>query len=75
MRILQIIVFVLGVMAFLASLAFMGKQVGDDLWRAGIALMASDAVLLLLFPVAGRIPPRAGAAANRDDRRAEEVPG
>ncbi len=54
MRWLQITVFLLGIVAFLTSLFFIGSQTGEDLWRAGVAFMLGDAVLILLWPRASQ---------------------
>ena len=50
MRWLQITFFLLGTVAFLASLYFVGKRTGGDLWNAGVAIMLGDVVLILLWP-------------------------
>ncbi len=57
MRWLQIASFALGSASFLASLGFMGKQTGEDLWKAGIAFMLGDVVLILLWPAKKRMEP------------------
>jgi membrane protein YdbS with pleckstrin-like domain len=50
MRWLQIAFFLLGTIAFLTSLFFIGRQTGQDLWRAGIAFMLGDVVVIMLWP-------------------------
>jgi hypothetical protein len=50
MRTFQLALFVLGAAAFLVSLAFAGGWIGDTLWRAGIALMVTDLVVMRLWP-------------------------
>ena len=50
MRWLKLTFFVLGTIAFLAALFFIGKQTGDDLWKAGVAFMLGDVVLIMLWP-------------------------
>lgn len=50
MRTLQIGIFILGALAFLAALAVAGTDLGDILWRAGIALMLVDLVVMKLWP-------------------------
>ena len=46
MRQLQIGVFALGVVSFLASAFFVGGEMGDVLWRTGVAAMLTDVVLM-----------------------------
>jgi hypothetical protein len=50
MRTLQIGIFGLGLLAFLAALVVAGTDLGDILWRAGIALMLADLVVMKLWP-------------------------
>jgi len=50
MRNLQVAIFVLGVLCFLAAVAFVGQDTGDTLWRAGVAAMLVDAVCTRLWP-------------------------
>jgi hypothetical protein len=50
MRTLQVGIFALGVLAFLASLAFVGQPMGDTLWRTGIGAMLTDLVFASLWP-------------------------
>ena len=51
MRIIQIIQIVglfLGVIAFGAAALCVGSENGDTLWRAGVAVLLTDIVLILL---------------------------
>ncbi len=50
MRILQIVGFVLGLVAFLASALYTGQQMGDTLWKVGVGFMLSVITLILLWP-------------------------
>ena len=50
MRYLQIVGFVLGLVAFLASALYTGQQMGDTLWKVGVAFMLSVITLVLLWP-------------------------
>jgi hypothetical protein len=50
MRQFQIAIFILGVAAFLASIGFTGSNMGDTLWRTGVALMLGDVVCIQLWP-------------------------
>ncbi len=52
MRIVQIVMFAFGVVAFLASVAFIGQGMGDTLWRAGVAAMLIVLACARLWPVA-----------------------
>lgn len=54
MRTLQITLFGLAVVAFLAALGFIGDDTGDVLWRLGLALLITDTVCIQLWP--GRRP-------------------
>ncbi|MGE5610580.1 MAG: hypothetical protein ACM359_15125 [Bacillota bacterium] len=54
MKPFQMVLFVFGVAAFLASLGFMGSNMGDTLWRAGVALMLGDVVCIQLWPAEKR---------------------
>jgi hypothetical protein len=51
MRVLEKGLFVLGVVSFLVSAAVAGGLLGDILWRAGIAIMLTDLLLVQLWPV------------------------
>lgn len=50
MKALQIALFVLAVAAFLAALVAAGTDLGDIFWRAGMALLLSDLVVMKLWP-------------------------
>lgn len=55
MRILQLGIFAVGVLAFLAAAFFIGQGAGDTFWRVGVAAMLIDLVFLKLSrtPTAG----------------------
>jgi len=55
MRQFQIVVFVLGTPVLLAAACFIGKEMGDTLWRAGVATLLFDIVCLRLWPPAKRL--------------------
>ena len=57
MRKLQIVLFVLGIIAFLIAAFVAGSPDGDTLWRAGVALLLADVVLYLLWPTRPRHAP------------------
>jgi hypothetical protein len=50
MRKFQIILFVLGVLSFIAAAVCTGSLAGDALWRAGMAAMLGDLVCMKLWP-------------------------
>jgi len=50
MRTVHIGIFGLGVLSFLAAIAFIGQETGDTLWRAGIAFMLVDVACTKLWP-------------------------
>lgn len=50
MRIIQIIIFLLGLVAFLVSAAVAGGVLGDIFWRAGVGAMLVDVVCIQLWP-------------------------
>ena len=50
MRQFQIIVLGLGTAALIAAACFAGKELGDILWRAGMATLLFDVVCLQLWP-------------------------
>lgn len=54
MRRFQIVVLVVATAALLAAACFIGKDMGDTLWRAGIAALLFDVVCLQLWPSAKR---------------------
>jgi len=55
MLIIQIIGLFAGIVAFGAAGVFAGGETGDTLWRAGVAILLTDVVLILL---AGPRPPK-----------------
>jgi hypothetical protein len=58
MRILQIGIFLFAVLSFLVSAVFIGQEMGDTLWRVGIASILVDLACAKLWPSAKK-----GAAA------------
>jgi hypothetical protein len=52
MRIVQVGVFALGVVSFLSAAFFIGDQMGDTLYRVGVAAMLIDLVCMKLQPYA-----------------------
>ena len=44
MRNIQIVLFVFGLLSYIASAFFIGQGVGDTLWRVGVAAMLTDLV-------------------------------
>jgi preprotein translocase subunit SecF len=56
MRILQVALFVFGVLCLLGAVPFVGGVMGDALWRAGVAALLVDVVLILLWPRPERSP-------------------
>lgn len=50
MKRLQAGLFVLGVAAFLVAAFAAGTDLGEDLWRTGIALLLVDLVAMKLWP-------------------------
>jgi hypothetical protein len=55
MRWFQVALFLLGALSFLASLGFIGRQTGEDLWKAGVAFMVSDIAAILLWPAKPKV--------------------
>ncbi|MFQ5506309.1 MAG: hypothetical protein ACE5F1_16190 [Planctomycetota bacterium] len=53
MRKLQLIVFGIGIVAYLAAAANAGSELDNILWKTGIAAMATDVAMLLLWPAGG----------------------
>ena len=49
-RAIQIIIFLVGLVAFLASGAVAGSMLGDIFWRAGVGAMLVDVVCIQLWP-------------------------
>jgi membrane protein YdbS with pleckstrin-like domain len=54
MNILQIVLFWIGVVAFLAAIFFIGTENGDTLWRAGISVLLLDLVCIKLWPATAK---------------------
>jgi hypothetical protein len=54
MRNLQVGLFIVGILAFLASALFIGQGTGDDLWRTGVAAMFTDLACAALWPTRNR---------------------
>ena len=54
MRQLQVALFTLAVVAFVAAIFFVGDMMGDTLWRAGVAALLVDLVCVKLWPAAPR---------------------
>jgi len=54
MRKFQIVVFVLATVALLAAACFIGKEVGGELRRTGIAALLFDVVCIQLWPTPKR---------------------
>ena len=54
MRTLQLVLFGLGVVSFLAALFFIGADEGDTLWRLGVAALLLDLVCIKLWPSSPR---------------------
>jgi hypothetical protein len=52
MRPFQVTVFALGAASLIAATLFIGKDMGDTRWRAGIAALLFDVVCLQLWPSA-----------------------
>jgi hypothetical protein len=50
MRQFQMVVFGVGVAAFLGSALCIGSTMGDTLWRTGVAMMLCDIVCIQLWP-------------------------
>ena len=50
MRLLQVVLFFIAIIAFIISLFFMGALMGDVLWRAGMAILLLDIVFIMLWP-------------------------
>ena len=53
MRTLQIILFVAGALSFLGAVLSIGDELGDILWRLGIAIMLTNLCLIKLWPSRG----------------------
>jgi len=49
MRTAQIGICAIGVLSFLSSALFIGQEMGDTLWRVGVAVMLVDLVFIKLW--------------------------
>jgi len=49
-RQLQVTLFVLALVAFIAALFVTGTEMGDILWRGGVAVLLLDLVCIKLWP-------------------------
>ena len=54
MRQLQVVILALALAALIAALFFIGAEMGDALWRAGIAGLLLDIVVMKLWPTSPR---------------------
>lgn len=50
MRYLQVIIFIVAILAFITALFFIGSDTGDVLWRMGVAFLLFDIVCIMLWP-------------------------
>ncbi len=50
MRIVQVGLFILAVLAFVGALFAAGSELGDILWRGGVAVLLLDLVAMKLWP-------------------------
>jgi hypothetical protein len=50
MRTVQIGIFILGLVSFLAAAFFTGEDTGETLWKTGTAAMLIDMVFMKLWP-------------------------
>jgi hypothetical protein len=53
MRLLQVTLLVVGILAFVAAGVAAGSELGDTFWRAGIAVLLTDVVVMKLWPAGG----------------------
>ena len=49
MRSLQIILFVIAILAFITALVFAGSLTGDIFWRSGMSILLIDVVFIMLW--------------------------
>ncbi|MGA1980036.1 MAG: hypothetical protein ABSG99_05680 [Sedimentisphaerales bacterium] len=54
MRYFQIVVFILATASFVAAAFFIGDDMGDTLWRVGVAGVLIDIVCIQLWPLPKR---------------------
>jgi hypothetical protein len=50
MRTLQVGLFAICVLAFVLAIFFIGQEMGDVLWRAGVAFILIDLACIKLWP-------------------------
>jgi hypothetical protein len=50
MRIVQIVLFFIGLLSFVAAVFFVGEGTGDTLWRVGIAVILLDLACTRIWP-------------------------
>ncbi len=50
MKVMQVGLFVVGLLAFVGALFAAGSELGDILWRAGVAVLLLDLVAMKLWP-------------------------
>ena len=50
MRILEIVAFFVALTALIAALVTAGTPLGDIFWRAGIAVLLVDIVMMMIWP-------------------------
>ena len=50
MRYFQIILFFIAALSFIIAVFFTGTEIGDILWRLGIAILLFDVVCIMLWP-------------------------
>jgi len=62
MRLLQVTLFIFALVAFVAATFFAGTEMGDILWRAGVAVLLLDLVCLKLWPASPASAPGTGGA-------------
>jgi len=49
MRTIQVVIFAIGVLSFLISALYIGQEMGDTLWRVGVAAMLIDLAYMRLW--------------------------
>lgn len=54
MRNLQVAIFILGILSFIAAAFFVGEPTGEDLWRVGVAAMLTAVAFTGLWPTTPR---------------------
>ena len=56
MKTIQKLLFFAGVVSFLGALLGIGQDIGDILWRLGVAIMLTDLCLALVWRAPGGFP-------------------